>query len=60
LQKGNYTKVILIFDEIGLAEISKSNPLKVLHGLLENKLVVTIGISNWSLDASKMNRMISL
>jgi hypothetical protein len=32
----------------------------VLHGLLENKLVVTIGISNWSLDASKMNRVISL
>ena len=29
-----YTPVI-VFDELGLAEISTNNPLKVLHALLE-------------------------
>lgn len=49
----------LILDEIGLAEASKSNPLKVLHRILEDdKNVPMIGISNWSLDASKMNRVV--
>ena len=43
-------------DEIGLAEISPYNPLKVLHGLLEYPKVAFVGISNWTLDASKMNR----
>ena len=52
------------FDEMGLAEISKNNPLKVIHSELEydeNKdKVAFIGISNWPLDASKMNRGIHL
>lgn len=47
----------LILDEIGLAEASIQNPLKVLHRLLEDKSNVTmIALSNWQLDASKMNR----
>jgi hypothetical protein len=47
----------LILDEIGLAEASAQNPLKVLHKVLEDKSNVTmIGLSNWQLDASKMNR----
>lgn len=49
-----------MFDEIGLAEISPHNPLKVMHSLLEPPRVATVGISNWSLDASKMNRVINL
>ena len=53
---------VVVFDEIGLAEISKYNPLKVLHQNLEieNIKVAFIGISNWRLDASKMNRAIYL
>jgi hypothetical protein len=54
------TKVVVIFDEIGLAERSPHNPLKVLHSLLEPPKVSTVGISNWALDASKMNRVITL
>ena len=55
---------LVFFDEMGLAEISKNNPLKVIHSELEyddneNK-VAFIGISNWVLDASKMNRGIHL
>ena len=46
-------------DEIGLAEISPNKPLKVLHGILEPPQVSVVGISNWSLDASKMNRGIT-
>jgi len=53
---------VFVFDEIGLAELSKHNPLKVLHSLLEveNKVIGFIGISNWRLDASKMNRALYL
>ena len=54
----------IYFDEMGLAEISKNNPLKVIHSQLEydeNKEKISfIGISNWPLDASKMNRGIHL
>lgn len=53
---------VFVFDEIGLAEISKHNPLKVLHSLLEveNRDIAFVGISNWRLDASKMNRALYL
>ena len=53
---------VIVFDEIGLAEVSPHNPLKVLHEKLENEniLVAFIGISNWKLDASKMNRALYL
>ncbi|XP_053401074.1 uncharacterized protein LOC123550673 [Mercenaria mercenaria] len=56
---------VVILDEIGLAEVSRFNPLKVLHNLLEpdgasQPNVAVVGISNWALDASKMNRAIHL
>ncbi|CAG9325375.1 unnamed protein product [Blepharisma stoltei] len=65
---GRYPKVghevlpVIVFDEIGLAELSKHNPLKVLHSYLEkeNINIGFIGISNWRLDASKMNRALYL
>eukprot|EP01038_Epipyxis_sp_PR26KG_P006688 gene6688-9172_t len=49
----------------GLAEISPFNPLKVLHSRLETVddsplPVAVVGISNWTLDASKMSRAIQL
>ena len=61
---------VIVFDEIGLAELSPFNPLKVLHSELEidneegdfnsEKRVAFIGISNWKLDFSKMNRVVYL
>ena len=53
---------MIFFDEMGLAEHSPNNPLKVIHSELEydlntgDKKVAFVGISNWVLDASKMNR----
>ena len=53
---------MIFFDEMGLAEYSPNNPLKVIHSELEydlnegDKKVAFVGISNWRLDASKMNR----
>ncbi len=56
---------VVLFDEVGLAENSPNNPLKVLHSILEpgkGKLpdVAVVGISNWALYAAKMNRAIHL
>jgi hypothetical protein len=51
---------LVILEEIGLAEISPFNPLKVLHEILEPPKVAVVGISNWALDASKRNRAINL
>ena len=55
---------MILFDELGLAEKSKTNPLKILHSNLEKiiakKSVSFIGISNYSLDAAKLNRFITL
>ena len=50
---------------MGLAEISPNNPLKVIHSELDenddNKNDIGfVGISNWALDASKMNRGVHL
>ncbi len=65
---GNEIISLVFIDEIGLCEISPFNPLKVLHSFLEldyknieneNKMAF-VGISNWKLDASKMNRGIYL
>ena len=53
---------MIFFDEMGLAEHSPNNPLKVIHSELEYDLnegvkkIAFVGISNWVLDASKMNR----
>ncbi|GBB96188.1 hypothetical protein RclHR1_00270034 [Rhizophagus clarus] len=53
---------VVLLDEVGLAETSPFNPLKVLHSLLEPSYPATgptvsvIGISNWRLDNSKSSR----
>ena len=69
LKKGEYKENIIsliYFDEMGLAEHSPNNPLKVIHSELEydqnanDKQVAFVGISNWELDAAKMNRGISI
>ena len=60
-QKNDNQKIIIVFmDEMGLAEISENNPLKVMHSELEEEdnKVSFVGISNWFMDASKMNRVI--
>ena len=55
---------MILFDELGLAEKSESNPLKALHSKLEyagnEDGVSFIGISNYSLDAAKVNRAMNL
>ena len=54
---------LVFFDEMGLAERSSNNPLKVIHYLLEKDTensVPFLGISNWRLDAAKINRALSL
>ena len=61
--KNNNDMISLVFfDEMGLAEESPENPLKVLHSELDNEdiKVAFFGITNWSLDASKMNRGIRI
>ena len=60
-QKKNEDKLAVVFmDEMGLAEIGENNPLKVMHAELEQEedKVSFVGISNWFIDASKMNRVI--
>ena len=59
-QKKTPGKIVLVLmDEMGLAEISNNNPLKVTHYELEKEDKVSfVGISNWALDASKMNRVV--
>ena len=60
---------MIFFDEMGLAEHSPNNPLKVIHSKLEitsdeekekekkkEPKPAFVGISNWVLDAAKMNR----
>ncbi|ETN99929.1 hypothetical protein RFI_37538 [Reticulomyxa filosa] len=51
-------KPVLLIDNIELAEHSKHFPLKILHQLLEDPKISFVGISNWPLDAAKMNRVI--
>jgi len=55
---------LLIFDEIGLSEYAKDNPVKVLHKNLEYDGVKDglsfVGLSNWKLDSSKLNRVLYL
>ena len=56
--------IMVLFDELGLAERSTSNPLKVLHEKLEysgkKEGVSFVGISNYTLDAAKINRALVL
>ena len=63
--KGSSVLPVVLLDEVGLAEQSSNNPLKVLHKLLEptNETrpdVAVVGISNWALDPAKMNRAIHI
>ena len=55
---------MILFDELGLAEKSKTNPLKVLHSKLEyagkKEGLSLVGISNYSLDDVKINRSLIL
>ena len=55
---------MVLFDELGLAESSESNPLKVLHSRLDyagkEDGVSFVGISNYTLDAAKINRALVL
>ena len=55
---------MILFDELGLAELSDTNPLKVLHSKLEyggkEEGVSFVGISNYTLDAAKINRALVL
>ena len=62
LKQHGEDRPVVVFDEIGLAELSPHNPLKILHPLLEkpNQEVGFFGLSNWTLDLSKMNRLIYL
>ena len=59
---GTKTIVVVLLDEVGLAEESPHLPLKVLHKELENPGlgISCIGISNWALDAAKMSRAVHL
>ena len=53
--------VIVLLDEVGLAEQSPHLPLKVLHKVLdEGGDYSLVGISNWALDPAKMNRAVHL
>ena len=62
--KQNKPISLLIFDEIGLSEFAKDNPVKVLHKNLEYDGVKDglsfVGFSNWKLDSSKLNRVLYL
>ena len=65
IEGSNDVLPVVLLDEIGLAEVSAFNPLKVLHSLLEpcnEELpdVAVVGISNWCLDPAKMNRAVHL
>ena len=56
------TVVVVLLDEVGLAEQSPHLPLKVLHKVLDEAgpMESVVGISNWSLDPAKMNRAVHL
>ena len=56
--------IMVLFDELGLAGKSQSNPLKILYEKIEyigkEEGLSFVGISNYSLDASKINRALVL
>ncbi|KNC55646.1 uncharacterized protein AMSG_01915 [Thecamonas trahens ATCC 50062] len=56
------TVVVVLLDEVGLAEQSPHLPLKVLHKVLDEGSAgeAVVGISNWALDPAKMNRAVHL
>ena len=64
IEKEELPIIMVLFDELGLAERSEKNPLKVLHEKLEyagkDEGVSFVGISNYTLDAAKINRALVL
>jgi hypothetical protein len=62
LRESTNTVVVILLDEVGLAEQSPHLPLKVLHKVLDESAEgeSVVGISNWSLDPAKMNRAVHL
>ena len=63
-KKENIPNAMILFDELGLAERDKTNPLKALHSKLEYKGkadgISFVGISNYTLDVDKINRILKL
>ena len=63
-KKENIPNAMILFDELGLAERAKTNPLKFLHSKLEYKGkadgISFVGISNYTLDVDKINRILKL
>ena len=63
-KKENIPIAMILFDELGLAERDKTSPIKVLHSKLEYKgkadRISFVGISNYTLDAVKINRTLKL
>lgn len=62
LREASNTVVVVLLDEVGLAEQSPHLPLKVLHRLLDEMRdgEAVVGISNWALDPAKMNRAVHI
>lgn len=59
-------RCVIVLEEVGVTVGSAHNPLMVLHGLVDRGVLMSngkfirlpiVGVSNWRLDASKMNRM---
>ena len=63
-KKENIPIWMILFDELGLAERDKTKPLKALHSKLEYKGkadgISFVGISNYTLDVDKINRILKL
>jgi hypothetical protein len=57
---------VIYFEEMGVADTNDNNPLKVLHPLLEPReqdrveSLCFVGLSNTSLDAAKLNRLLNV
>ena len=55
---------MILFDDLGFSERSKSNPLKVLNSIFEyggnEEGVSFVGISNYILDSTRINRTLVL
>jgi len=64
IKKEDLPTSMILFDELGLAEKSETDPLKVLHSKLQytgkNEGISFIRISNYSLHAAKINRALIL
>ena len=53
--------IMLLFDKLGIVERSKNNPLSILNHKLDNEKEISfVGLSNYSLDAAKINRALVL